>query len=319
LEDPGTGAAQAALAGARILPFRLLPGEDASCLNLYQPRRPRVLGAPPEMIARGGFTFQALARPAAEPWRLLEEDLGEGVVPAFADANSATWILKRGLGDDVVLADERGRPLRLRLVGLLSRSVFQGELVIAERAFVRHFPSRAGASYFLVELPLGGEEQAPAVAEALEAALEPFGFDATPTVDRLRAYAAVEEAYLATFQALGGLGLLLGTLGLGVVLLRNAIERRRELAMMAALGFRRGQLAGLVLAENVVLLAAGLVLGLGAAAAATAPQLAAQAARMPWRPLALTLLAVLAVGCLASLAAVATTVRAPLVQALKEE
>jgi ABC-type antimicrobial peptide transport system permease subunit len=140
--------------------------------------------------------------------------------------------------------------------------------------------------------------------EALEAGLESFGFDATPTAERLRAFAAVEGAYLATFQALGGLGLLLGTVGLGVVLLRNALERRRELAMMSALGFRRAQLGGLVLAENLVLLAAGLVLGLLAAAAATAPHLAVEAARVPWQPLAWTLLAVLAVGCLASLAAV---------------
>jgi len=319
----GTGTSQAVLAGVTIVPFRLLPGEDASCLNLYQPRQPRVLGAPAEMIARGGFTFQALAKPAAQPWRLLDEDLGEGVVPAFADANSATWILKRGLGEDVVLADESGRPLRLRLVGLLAKSIFQSELVIAEGPFVRHFPSRAGASYFLVEAPREGENRVHELAQTLEAGLAPFGFDATPAAERLRAFAAVESAYLATFQALGGLGLLLGTVGLGVVLLRNALERRRELAMMSALGFRRAQLAGLVLAENVVLLAAGLALGLLAAAAATAPHLASrfasQASHVPWQPLALTLLAVFAVGCLASLAAVAATVRAPLVQALKEE
>ncbi|HET9765966.1 MAG TPA: FtsX-like permease family protein, partial [Thermoanaerobaculia bacterium] len=303
-----------------VVPFRLLPGEDASCLNLYQPRRPRVLGAPAEMIARGGFTFQALAKESARPWQLLDEDLGDGVVPAFADANSATWILKRGLGDDVVLADESGRPLRLRLVGLFKKSIFQSELLISERAFVRHFPSRGGASYFLVETPHGGDDKrVREVGEALEAGLEPFGFDATSTAERLRAFAAVEAAYLQTFQALGGLGLLLGTVGLGVVLLRNALERRRELAMMSALGFRRGQLGALVLAENLVLLAAGLALGLLAAAAATAPHLFAHAAHVPWQPLAWTLLAVLAVGCLASLAAVAATVHAPLVQALKEE
>jgi putative ABC transport system permease protein len=314
-EEMGLG-----FAGATVVPFRLLPGEDASCLNLYQPRRPRVLGAPAEMIARGGFSFQALAKESRAPWRLLDEDLGDGVVPAFADANSATWILKRGLGDDVVLADENGRPLRLRLVGLLKKSIFQSELLISERAFVRHFPSRAGASYFLVETPhVGDEKRVREIAEALETGLEPFGFDATSTAERLRAFATVEGAYLATFQALGGLGLLLGTVGLGVVLLRNALERRRELAMMSALGFRRGQLGALVLAENLVLLAAGLALGLLAAAAATAPHLAAQAARVPWQPLLWTLLAVLTAGCLASLAAVAATVRAPLVQALKEE
>ena len=314
-EELGLGGS-AELAGTKLVPFRLLPGEDASCLNLYRPRQPRVLGTPPEMIARGGFTFRALAKPAAEPWRLLDEPIGDGIVPAFADANSATWILKLGLGEEVVIADESGQPLRLRLVGLLARSVFQSELLISEREFVRHFPSRAGASWFLVEAPRGEEER---VREALEAGLEPFGFDATPAAERLRAFAAVESAYLATFQALGGLGLLLGTVGLGVVLLRNALERRRELAMMSALGFGRARLAVLVLAENVVLLLAGLALGAVSAAVATAPHLAARAAGVPWTSLLLTFGAVLAVGCLASLAAVAATARAPLVQALKEE
>src|SRR5687768_1878231 len=166
------------------------------------------------MIARGGFSFQALAKETTEPWRLLDEDLGEGIVPAFADANSATWILKRGLGEDVVLADEQGRPLRLRLVGLLRKSIFQSELLIAESAFERHFPSRTGASYFLVDAPRAGEQRVGAISETLETGLASFGFDATSTAERLHAFAAVETAYLATFQALGGLGLLLGTVGL---------------------------------------------------------------------------------------------------------
>lgn len=315
-EELGLSGVNDALAGSAVYPFRLLPGEDASCLNLYQPRRPRVLGVPSEMIERGGFRFQTLVRPTAAPWRLLEEDLGEDVVPAFADANSAMWILKLGLGDDVLLADEQGRPLRLRLVGLLEKSLFQSELLIAERRFVEHFPSRAGSAFYLVEAPPG---QGEAVKEALEAGLERFGFDATTAGDRLRAFAAVESTYLATFQALGGLGLLLGTVGLGIVLLRNVLERRRELAMMSALGFRRGTLSAMILAETLVLLVAGLAVGLISALVATAPHLLAHAAGVPWLPLALTLAAVLAVGCLASLGAVAATARTPLLPALKGE
>ena len=39
----------------------------------------------------------------------------------------------------------------------------------------------------------------------------------------------MENTYLSTFQTLGGLGLVLGTFGLAAVLLRNVLERRREL------------------------------------------------------------------------------------------
>jgi len=44
----------------------------------------------------------------------------------------------------------------------------------------------------------------------------------------------VQNTYLNTFQVLGALGLLLGSAGLGVVVLRNVLERRAELAAMLA-------------------------------------------------------------------------------------
>ena len=47
---------------------------------------------------------------------------------------------------------------------------------------------------------------------------------------RLAAFQEVQNTYLSIFQLLGGLGLLLGTVGLGMVVLRNALERRSELA-----------------------------------------------------------------------------------------
>ena len=71
----------------------------------------------------------------------------------------------------------------------------------------------------------------------------------------------MENTYLSTFQALGGLGLILGSLGLAVVLLRSVWERRGELALLRALGFRRATLVWLVLAENGFLLLLGLAAG----------------------------------------------------------
>ena len=52
-----------------------------------------------------------------------------------------------------------------------------------------------------------------------------FGADATGTAERLAQFHRVENTYLSTFQALGGLGLILGTMGLATVLLRNVLER----------------------------------------------------------------------------------------------
>jgi ABC-type lipoprotein release transport system permease subunit len=315
--DLGLGAdADELLEQITVYPFRLLPGSDASCLNLYQPEKPQVLGVPPELIRRGGFVFQATGREVDNGWELLDDEIEPGVIPAIADAGSAQWILHLGLGDDVVLDSELGEEVRLRLVGLLQKSIFQSELLIAEDRLLEHFPSRNGYSYFLIEGPGGVAAEA---GQVLEAGLGRFGFDTTSTARKLADYQAVENTYLSTFQALGGLGLLLGTVGLGVVLARNVLERRRELATLRAFGYRRRRLAAMVVAENAFLLVMGVLIGSLSALLAVTPRLLSGELELPWASLGGTLALVLAVGMLSSLAAVLGTLRVPLLPVLKTE
>ncbi len=62
-----------------IMPFRVETGDDASCLNLYQPTRPRVLGVPAALVERGGFAWAASAATTdaerENPWLLLDKPL----------------------------------------------------------------------------------------------------------------------------------------------------------------------------------------------------------------------------------------------------
>jgi hypothetical protein len=276
-----------------IEPLRVSDGEDLSCLNLYQPRRPRIVSVPPSMVARGGFRFAAAEGGATEPWALLEGELPDGQVPVFADAAAAEWTLHLGLGDTVQIDDEAGRPVRLRLVGLLSGSIFQGELLMGEGHFRRLFPSEAGYRQFLIRAPAAARAR---VKAALEQDLADFGVVVDRTADRLAAFAAVEGTYMSTFQSLGSLGLLLGTAGVAVVLLRGLAERRAELALLLSLGFRRAALLTLVLAENGYLLGAGLLCGSAAALVAAVPQIVASDGGGNWLGVAITLLSLLAVG-----------------------
>ena len=115
---------------------------------------------------------------------------------------------------------------------------------------------------------------------------------------------AVENTYLLTFQALGGLGMLLGALGLAVVLLRSVWERRGELALLRALGFRKRMLSWLILSENGFLLILGLAGGTLAALLAVSPHLAGVGGRVPWLEIIGLLASVLTVGLIAETIAV---------------
>src|SRR5215475_8768566 len=136
------------LAGVKITRFRLRPGDDASCLNLYQPRNPRILGAPDGFIGESWFAFQSsLAKTDGEkanPWVLLNANLGEGVVPVAADANSLTYVLHLNLGNELTVNAGNGAPVRLRVVAALADSVFQGELLMSETNFKKLFSDQEG-------------------------------------------------------------------------------------------------------------------------------------------------------------------------------
>ena len=145
------------------------------------------------------------------------------------------------------------------------------------------------------------------------------GFEVTPTAERLDQYLAVENVYLSTFQLLGGLGLLLGALGLAVVLLRGVWERRGELALLRALGYRHRALGWLVLAENGFLLVLGLGAGTVAALLSVAPYLIDGSGQVPLLRLLGLLLGVLFVGLFAGALAVRAVLQAPLIPALRRE
>jgi putative ABC transport system permease protein len=282
------------------LKFRLKPGDDVSCLNLYQPRNPRIVGAPSEFLEASGI--RALLKPPS----------ADGAVPAAVDPNSLLYVLHKKLGDEVVIQREGAPPVRLQLVAELRNSVFQSELIVSEHNFIKLFPEQEGYRVFLIEGSVSD-------AARLEDELSGYGFDAVSTRERLAAYHRVENTYLSTFQALGGLGLLLGTVGLAAILFRNALERRREFALLRAVGYGRGQVEWMLLAETLLLLAGGLALGTICAALAVLPALLARGGAIPWSGIAALIAAILVSGIAASLLAVRAATRTPLLEALRTE
>lgn len=317
--DPRYVAAVQSLEGVESYALRLRAGDDASCMNLFQAARPRVLGVPDALIERGGFKFYATEAASAEekanPWLLLKKAAPNGAVPVFCEQNTAQWMLKVGVGGEFKMPGDDGNEVTFRIVATLVDSPFQSELITSDAEFARLFPQQSGFRVFLVRTPPGQED---AVARTLETGLRSNGLVATSTRERVASYQAVIGAYLSTFQLLGGFGLLLGVLGLAVVLLRGVWERLGELALLRAVGYRTRSLQFLVLVENALLLLLGLASGVLAALASVAPHVASGAA-VPWARLALMLGMVLAAGLVVASAATAGILRVPVIPALRRE
>ncbi len=320
-EEMGISEEQAAgLNKTHFVSFRERPGDDTSCLNLYAPQDPKILGVPSSFADAERFSFQdSLANTPEEqlnPWLLLESDPQEQVIPAIADANTIQYILHLSIGSEFTISGTGGAPIRLRLVAALRSSILQGALLISESNFLRVFPENEGYRFFLMENP-NPMETIPI--QSLKEGLADWGFNIESTRDRLEAYHRVENTYLSTFQSLGSLGLILGTIGLAAVLLRNVLERRKELALLRAVGFRRRILSGIILSENALLMIWGLVSGSLCALLAIIPALHARGASFPLVMIGFILASVLATGLIASLFAVVAAFRSPLLAALHSE
>ena len=224
------------LAGVTFDLFRVRPGDDGSCLNLYRPDNPRIVARRRPYVGRAAAVsrsprrWRATDAERANPWRLLDRRFDDGAVPAIVDATSLDNVFHAALGDDLAVPGSAGEPVRLRVVGTLSHSVFQWEILIGDAAFVRLYPQHEGQSG-LWTIGMVDSRLPAVLARVLQNRLTVFcryrsGGAAAQLSGR-------REHLPVAFQALGILGLLLGTLGLAPVILRNILERRRELALLS--------------------------------------------------------------------------------------
>ncbi len=318
------------LDGGRVVAMRRRAGDDASCNNLYKAVSPTVLGVRSSGVFDGFVWAAGGIEGGGGQGRgdgggqnqgdgfLAKSTTSAGTVddpiPVVLDQNTAMWSLQigGGVGGDPVAFDFDGRQVWFRVVGLLSNSVLQGQLLIAENNFTRAFPELTGYGLFLIE-----SDSPDRVAEVLDRRMPDAGWEIESAVDVLANLLAVQNTYLRTFQTLGALGLLLGTVGLAIAQTRSVIERRGELAVMRAVGFGGSRLTGLIVGEVAVLLVVGLTLGVAATLVAVLPHAVTTGGSVPWREIAGVLVVITAAGLISTSIAVFQMLRAPLVASLR--
>lgn len=309
------------LRDVQVVAMKVRDGDDASCLNLNRAQSPTLIGVNPgEFMQRRAFQ-SVQANPG--PWALLNRVCPDGAIPALVgDANTAQWGLKSKTGieegDILMLRDERGEPFRVKLVGTLPMrlSVFQGAILISSEAFASRYPSESGARMFLFDAPPGTARAARA---ALNLRLDKWGINVIPAAERLESFYTVEQTYMAMFLVLGGLGLLLGSTGMAIVMLRNIRERRNELALLSATGYTMRQIHTVVLAEHGVILGLGLTAGVSASLAAIWPGLQTPGVSLPWGLMLLIILGMIVLQSVLALLAGWWALKAPLLDALRNQ
>ncbi len=310
---------ETSLEGTRFLQMLRLEGNDASCLNLNQVSQPALLGIDPVYFDRQqSFSFMKLDPAVNEkhPWLTLNTASAMGVIPGIADQTVIQWGLHRQVGDTLLYRDESGKTLRVRLIAGLDNSVFQGNVLVSAALFRQYFPSVSGSKVMLID---GQYAKRNEISQKLEFLFQDYGMVVSPASERLAQFNSVENTYLSVFMLLGGLGILIGTVGLGIVLLRNLEERKQEIALYQAIGFEHSYILKLIFTENLFILLSGIGTGLMAAFAGILPSFFSPAFRFPASFLLVILILILLSGMAWIYFPVKSALRKNLVEALRKE
>lgn len=313
-----------ALDTTQIVSMRLRGGDDASCNNLYQADEPQILGISSKIKeidqgqnGRSEFAWFQSKSPSA--WESLEEEAAgtsDRPIPVVLDQNTALWALHLGgyVGERFKFEFDE-KPIWFETVGVLQNTILQGSLIIGEKNFQRVFPSISGYRSYLVKAPESADIEE--TRNILEKGWQDPGLSMVSSASVLEQLLAVQNTYLSAFQLLGTLGLLLGTIGLGISQLRGAMERRSELAAMRAIGFTRERLTWLLTLENAWQLFRGMLIGAAAAGFAAVPAILGGQQAAGLFGSAMMLVSIILIGLLASWISAILAMRWPLSQALR--
>jgi len=310
---------EATLDNVRFLQMLRLDGNDASCLNLNQVSQPAILGINPEYLDKQqSFSFLNLesAVSSQHPWLALSTPLAPGIIPGFADQTVIVWGLQKKIGDTLFYTAESGKVFGVKIIGGLANSVFQGNVLISAELFSQYFPSVGGSSVMLLD---GEFTKRTEISDRMTYLFQDYGMVITPASERLAQFNSVESTYLSVFMLLSGLGLIIGTIGLGVVLLRNLGERKQEIAIYQAIGFKQSYILKLILTENLYILLAGMGIGIIAAFAGILPSFLSPAFQFPVTYLSAIILLIFLNGFMWIYFPIQTVMRKNLIQTLRKE
>lgn len=262
----------------QFVQFHAVYDDQASCLNLNRIANPRILATDPAMLdGRFSFAEKIESLDAAKPWLGLNQEFGN-IIPAIADQTVIQWGLGKKIGDTLTYIGSQGESVKLLLVGGLANSIFQGNVLISEQNFQKHFSIGNGSNFLLVDCPA---TQKPDVEEALNLTFRDKGWSMQDTVQKLAEFNAIESTYLSIFFLMGAFGMLLGIIGLSIFLVRNLLERKAELALFKAMGFKDKTILQILLYENLCLFFAGILSGTLSAFIAALPTFLNDAQTVP--------------------------------------
>jgi putative ABC transport system permease protein len=277
------------------------------------------------------FGFAAKARgygSAQAVWRAIAEQPGLAVVDAIVAPRRDNWgvgnvlpefklkgfVIEDGVFDPIPVATrdpQTGKAVTLTVIGVLEESAPEAMygLSTSQRTLAAAYGHRVRPTAYYYALAPGVDARA--TAPKLEAAFVANGLEADSIEQIVDDALGVQLTFNRLIEGFMGLGLIIGIAALGVISARAVVERRQQIGILRALGFRRRMIQLSFLIESSFIAVTAIVVGTGLGliiANNVVNDVASQASwqdlglAVPWLNLTIIFAAVYAAALLATLA-----------------
>jgi putative ABC transport system permease protein len=138
-----------------------------------------------------------------------------------------------------------------------------GDYVRIERDGTRSFPLGGGNSFAVYDIKLADGVDPRDAAQALEAAFIDHGLVTEVFLEELQAAKSMMSTMFSLMQAFMGLGLIVGSASIGIVSTRAVVERRQQIGVLRAIGYKPWMIQWSFLLEASFVALLGILLGIG--------------------------------------------------------
>jgi putative ABC transport system permease protein len=209
----------------------------------------------PGLFRRDGSVYAT----DADVYRAVLADPTLAIVPEnFLVAGVDVAVLD--VGDSFTVIDPNsGQPHQLTIAALGETDWLENGALVSRDLTAELFGERDIVTRFYLGVADGAD--AGIVASSVNSAFLAQGADASTFAALIGEGASKLTGFLALLRGFLGFGLLVGIAGLGVVMVRAVRERRQEIGMLRAMGFRAGLIRTAMLSEAGLIAVQGTVIG----------------------------------------------------------
>jgi putative ABC transport system permease protein len=162
-----------------------------------------------------------------------------------------------GLGDRLTMRTKNGSVINKTIAGILDTQLIAG-LFMHEGVAAREF-GVVQTNQFLFEIADGADTET--VAKNIERTFFTAGMQTTAIRTAVEDITRTMNQFFSLFEAFMALGLVIGIAALGIITIRSVHERRQEIGMMRAIGYRRRMVLWSFLIETSFVAILGIVIG----------------------------------------------------------